>query len=138
MGDRGNIIVKDGNDAPVFLYSHWGGSELPATLQAGLARRLRWTDGSYLTRILFCEMIDGDVRGETGFGISTHQCDNEHNYLVVDVGEQRVRVLRYDYRERDKPPLESAQVAAYTFEEYCALDLESGNPWEAGEAEDDD
>ena len=65
MGDRGNIIV-DG----VYLYSHWTGSQLPSILQEALKKQWRWDDGSYLTRIIFCEMVKDDIDGETGYGIS--------------------------------------------------------------------
>jgi hypothetical protein len=140
MGDRANIIVKDGSKNPIFLYTHWAGSELPATLQEGLKRgRPRWDDDSYLTRILFCEMIQDDVLGETGYGISTSMPDNEHNYLIVDVPAQKVIVAKYDYRADRSKPLDSEHLAEYSFEDYCALNLEDGYPWEKGDdGEDDD
>ena len=37
MGDRGNIIVKDG-DSTVYLYTHWSGSRLNETLKQALIR----------------------------------------------------------------------------------------------------
>jgi len=86
MGDRGNIKV--GN---VYLYTHWGGSGIKELLKKALKRKERWNDEAYLTRIIFCEMIEGDVEGETGFGISTHICDNEYNILEVDCEKQEVR-----------------------------------------------
>lgn len=90
MGDRGNIEVKD-EQGSVFLYSHWGGSELPATLASALDRGIgRWTDQPYLARIIFCEMVRGDVEGETGYGISYAECDPEHPTLVVDCTERTV------------------------------------------------
>jgi len=70
MGDRGNIIVKDG-ESTVYLYTHWSGSNLPESIQASLKRgKDRWTDGQYLARILFDDMVQGD-RGLTGYGISS-------------------------------------------------------------------
>lgn len=94
MGDRGNVQIVDkiGNKTEsVFLYTHWGGSRLPQTVQVALAKRWRWTDAPYLARIIFCEMVQGDEAGETGFGISTRICDNEHPIVVVDVPKQEVR-----------------------------------------------
>jgi hypothetical protein len=94
MGDRGNIVVRDqwlrdgGPGEAVFLYSHWGGMELPEVLRRALDKRWRWDDGSYLARIIFEEMIDGDRGGETGYGIGTRIMDNEYDLLVLH--EQRV------------------------------------------------
>ncbi|KKN28612.1 hypothetical protein LCGC14_0852570 [marine sediment metagenome] len=85
MGDRGNIKV--GN---VYLYTHWGGSEIKQTLQDVLKRKQRWDDEAYLTRMIFCGMCD-DLSGETGFGISTKIQDNEYNILEVDCASQKVK-----------------------------------------------
>jgi hypothetical protein len=42
MGDRANVYVKNTDTQGVFLYSHWGGTELPATVQKALKRKA-WT-----------------------------------------------------------------------------------------------
>ncbi len=86
MGDRGNIKV-----GKVYLYTHWGGSEIKQILKNALSKKLRWDDEAYLTRIIFCEMIKEDVSGETGFGISTEICDNDNVILEVDVENQEVK-----------------------------------------------
>lgn len=90
MGDRANVKVIDGKSA-VFLYSHWGGSELPATLQTALKRRKRWDDGQYLARIIFDAMVGEHQGGETGFGISSVVGDGDGRILEVDVDLQEVR-----------------------------------------------
>ena len=102
MGDRGNIFVRSQYQQPepeegeereplgVYLYSHWGGSELPLALKAALSRKQRWDDGPYLTRIIFDEMTKGQQGEETGFGISCVLCDNEHPIIRVDPGNQTV------------------------------------------------
>jgi hypothetical protein len=101
MGDRANIIVKDEydetNTKAVVLYTHWAGTELPDTLKAALRRgRERWPDGSYLTRIIFCEMVGhpDTLMDTTGYGISASLGDNEHPYLVVDVKRQVVVTVK--------------------------------------------
>jgi hypothetical protein len=92
MGDRGNIAVKQrGDRGHVFLYSHWGGTELPQDLQKALARRQRWTDPAYLTRIIFDTMTEGQQGEETGYGISAGLSDNEHVILEVDCETAKVR-----------------------------------------------
>ena len=101
MGDRANVVVLDeGSDNAVFLYTHWSGTVLPSLLKRALDRKQRWDDGAYLTRIIFCEMVKGYESDETGFGISAHICDNEHPLLVVDVGRQVVVEMAEDvFRE---------------------------------------
>lgn len=85
MGDRGNIVI-DG----VWFYTHWGGSEIKQDLQKALNKNSRWEDSAYLARIIFCQMIEGDTEGETGFGISLTMQDNEHPILFVDTESQEV------------------------------------------------
>ena len=90
MGDRGQILMKKSG---VYLYSHWGGSELNKIVKSALRQKLRWDDVEYLTRIIFCEMIKEDVAGETGFGIGTKEHrDNEHPIVIVDTDTQTVRI----------------------------------------------
>lgn len=86
MGDRGNIQVKESPaDNGVFFYSHWGGSNLPKVVATALDRgQGRWGDTPYLSRIIFCEMVKNDVNGETGFGISTQECDPNNDLIVVN------------------------------------------------------
>jgi len=89
MGDRGNIVIRD-QGGEVFFYTHWGGRNRKETLREALAKQLRWDDGAYLARIIFCAMVKGQEDEETGFGISTYMCDNSYPLLVVDVDEQNV------------------------------------------------
>jgi hypothetical protein len=103
MGARGNVYITDsateGYNAPhfeggkrgIYLYSHWGGHELPADVQAALrAGRGRWSDDMYLTRILI-DQITKDARDElTGYGVSLAMGDNSYPITVVDLGAQTV------------------------------------------------
>jgi hypothetical protein len=91
MGDRGNIKIGG-----VYLYTHWAGSEISQILRDALKRgRSRWTDESYLARIIFCEMIKHDVMGTTGYGISTEIIDNEHDILEVNCDKQTVNGISF-------------------------------------------
>jgi len=95
MGSRSNVCVKSKKcfDHEIYLYSHWDGSDLAVTLKKALKRgKDRWEDPSYLTRIIFSEMIKNDVDGLTGYGISNHLLDNEYNILYVDTDSQTVNV----------------------------------------------
>lgn len=91
MGDRGNVLIVERNGGTIYLYTHWGGSSLPSVLQSALLRGSnRWDDESYLTRIIFSEMIKDEVMSETGYGISTYQTDSNHDDLIVNMFNQTV------------------------------------------------
>ena len=101
MGDRANVRIlqssgqtRRAGDQPqaVFLYTHWGGSELAYVLQEALKRKERWDDEVYLARIIFAEMTKGQEKTETGYGIATSICDNEHQILTVDCKAQYIRI----------------------------------------------
>lgn len=103
MGDRANIVVTDANNH-IVLYTHWAGTELPNILKSALKRgESRWGDLPYLTRIIFCEMIKGDVMDTTGYGISQEIGDGDDRILTVNVDKQTVN----DYNGN-----------VFTFEEY--------------------
>lgn len=105
MGDRGNIHIKEESGKSIYLYTHWNGELLPQILRDALDRgRGRWGDESYLTRIIFSEMIREDVLGETGYGISTYRGDYNHEDIVVDMKDKTVT-------DRDGE--------VHTFEQYC-------------------
>lgn len=95
MGDRRNVIVKHDQERAVALYTHWGGSELPRDLARGLsAGKGRWDDATYLTRILFCNMLTApdspdlhaDVFSETGFGIEPLSAPDSNDYCEASPG----------------------------------------------------
>lgn len=91
MGDRANAYVHEGDVPGVYLYTHWDGTELPATVVRALRRSEdRWGDGPYLTRVIFSEMIKDDVSGTTGYGISAALGDGDDRIVDVDVAAQRV------------------------------------------------
>jgi len=98
LGDRGNIVIRDNidGDAPdLYLYTHWRGSELHSILKYVLSRRQRWDDGPYLARIIFCEMVRGYEREDTGFGIATYWPDTGVE-IVVDVKKQTVNDVSFE------------------------------------------
>lgn len=77
------------HEPPVWIYTHWHGHELPTMLATALdlpAARARVGDPAYLTRVIFCSFMRqaDDLDGETGWGISTTEQDNEHDYVHLD------------------------------------------------------
>lgn len=92
MGDRRQAIVKQGTEK-VYLYTHWAGSELPEIVKAAMQRgKGRWRDAPYLTRIIFSEMVKGDILGETGAGIWSSNMDSEHPDILIDIDTQTVSI----------------------------------------------
>jgi hypothetical protein len=115
MGDRANIHVEDsGNDSGVWLYTHWRGSELPDLLQMALARKVRWNDTSYLTRIIFDTMSSGYYGDEMGFGISAEVGDGEDRVLEVNVELKTVTAI-----------VRGKVMATWSFVDYIALEQQT-------------
>jgi hypothetical protein len=112
MGDRAQIAIKDsGTDRRVYLYTHWTGSELIPTLRRALARKQRWDDSCYLTRIIFCEMVKGDENSETGFGIDTAQHGDV--YYKIPVLDCDTQMISWENtRGKDIPPVSFAAFIA--------------------------
>ena len=126
MGDRANIVMKqnhsNSNTGEIYFYTHCDGYQLPKILQDALKRgRRRWDDESYLARIIFSEMIQGNLEGENGYGISAYLTDNEYDLLVVDAETQTVTI-----RKESAEPGEGFPIP---FEKFISLDLTNA-PWE--------
>ena len=101
MGDRGNIEIQQSSGADsVYLYTHWGGSEVDQVLAGALEKgRSRWSDPSYLTRIIFNE-LQGDNRDLTGFGIAVRTPDDNEHPIPRVYWDGRTSTPRVDIGER--------------------------------------
>ena len=119
MGDRANVLVRDNYDSGVFLYTHWGGYNLPQLVQKALARQERWTDSSYLARIVFSAMVKSDIDGETGYGISSKMTDNEYTVIVLDCSAQKVL---YVSEQNARNKLIDKPLRSWSFQEYITAD----------------
>lgn len=120
MGNRANCIVLQnswGNEhPPVWFYTHWAGDSLLTNVQNAIKRQERWDDQSYLARIIFDSITAGQQGGETGYGITTVETDNEHDFVVVDPEQQQVRIE--DCKSR-------AAKHTWSFKEFCEADVSS-------------
>lgn len=116
MGDRGNIRMKYNEKESIYFYTHWNGSYLPEVVQTALKKKERWDDEPYLSRIVFCELVDGQEKTNTGFGIYTHICDNEHPIVVIDTQKQEV----YFTEENKEEPVDNCR---WSFKEFVETDL---------------
>jgi len=94
MGDRGNIITRCRYEK-ICLYTHDLGYDLPETLRQALIKgKDRWDDFQYLNRIIFCQMMSPDAFDKTtGFGITQHMYDDDHDgAIIVDIDKQTVQI----------------------------------------------
>jgi hypothetical protein len=107
MGDRSNIVIQfadDDDQKEIVFYTHWGGSDLPATLQAALLKAKntgRLDDDAYLARIIFCTMVSDDPDGSTGYGIAPWISEEEHETIYVDTEVHTVTIgdLTWSYED---------------------------------------
>ncbi len=119
MGDRGNIVVKSGNQQ-VWFYTHWSGSNIAQVVKTALAKKWRWDDSLYLARIIFCELVKGAEDHETGFGISCRISDNEHDIIVVDTDAQKVGFIKEIALENGQLPVDFKLSKLKTFAAFIA------------------
>ena len=85
MGDRAQVKIND-----VFLYTHYGATDLVDDVKRAIAKNWRWSDEEYLARIIFNEMQNGDYDTETGFGISTKK--HGDIWRLITIKDQKVIV----------------------------------------------
>jgi hypothetical protein len=112
MGNRSNVYFKqvaegfdsEGNavsiDSGIYMYCHLDGERIAQKVHLALSRRKRWDDDSYLARILFQTILDGDT-DTIGYGLSLSQTDSENNVLVVDVDKQYVALSNFPYDQME-------------------------------------
>lgn len=113
MGDRAQVLLfeekREGEwyEEPIYLYTHWDGYKLKQTIANALDRgRGRWTDPSYLNRIIFSEMVKDDIEGDTGYGLSRNYQDSSAAtdykvYASWDLDECKVVTPESEYTFED-------------------------------------
>lgn len=106
MGDRAQVLIKD---TGVYLYTHWGGSQIIEVVKAAMAKRWRWDDPCYLARIIFCEMVKGSIDGGTGYGIDTEEHGDIKRLVTIDCEKKQV-LLVHLYGDKE--------TRSWTFEEF--------------------
>jgi len=136
MGDRANVAVRgwSAEEPPVYLYTHWGGFELPEVVRRALDSpegHGRWDDPSYLARIVFEHMVRDAFSLETGFGISTTPAgDAEYDLILLDPRNGLVyRFPRSTTAEgiREALTAESPPENAISFEDFVSAEART---WE--------
>ena len=115
MGDRRQIIIRQGKNEALYLYTHWMGQELPGILQNAL-KKIRTTDYDdeiVLPIGIIREMMDAnnwsweDQSGKGTLGIASSPIDSDYrNDVVVDIPSLTVSIGErkwsfYDYVNAD-------------------------------------
>lgn len=90
MGDRGQVQING-----VYLYTHWGASELIENVQKAIRKRRRWDDYEYLTRIIFDVMKGDDTTSETGFGIGAIGGGDEGNTQIKITKNNKITIIKF-------------------------------------------
>ena len=99
MGDRAVIGFQPKSEGiPVFLYSHWGGSDRYKDAQRAIeAARPRWDDPAYATRIGISQIVENYWSEELGFGISAgHDSFCQPDYddvILITWGSRLVEIV---------------------------------------------
>jgi hypothetical protein len=110
MGDRATICVK-GNGSEVYLYTHWGGYRIKEIVANALSKRERWSDTTYLTRIIFDSMTELEG-GTEGYGISSVPCEG----LAITVNTDDKTVIT-EFKDISSQPA-GARTPWYSFDEF--------------------
>lgn len=95
MGDRANIVlIQDGT--PLYLYSHWGGTDFQTDKLADAltVAKPRWDDSEYCARILIGELFKDLIGLTTGGGIGPHETDYNYNHVVVSLDSNTIWFAR--------------------------------------------
>jgi hypothetical protein len=128
MGDRSNIVIQQSNGDRVYLYGHWLGSSAIGVVQGVLERHERWSDESYLARMLFNEMTSEDPDSSTGFGISANYMpDNEHPLIVLTPETKEVHLESVSWTQ-DSGQVLTKMTRTITMQEF--LDIRRDNKYE--------
>ena len=93
MGDRANLGIRGSDGNTIFLYLHWGGSEINETMAQAIAKAMvRDGDESYFTRIFVSSVIGLDWNRETGVGMLVNKLPSSGDGYDVPV---------YDYVSKE-------------------------------------
>ena len=98
MGMRRNIALQYGTEKPeIYLYTHWDAQTLHTTLAFSLDRaRERWSDASYLARVIFTDMTKSAGDDLTGYGLAPYEMDEEYPTITVHLENKTVNGVPFE------------------------------------------
>ena len=101
MGDRVNLGIKTSSNDTIFLYLHYGGSDVHEVLAKAISHAmLRDNDESYFTRILVSRVIDTDWDKQTGVGLSINELStvgDGYDVPVYDYTNKTISIHQEDW-----------------------------------------
>ena len=103
MGDRATFIFEQSDGNAIYLYGHWSGEGMMATLADALIAawdRIQMDDEPYATRIAISNIIGNEWTNDTGWGLSTYFCDSEHSVPVVNFQNKTVRLIPHSWVDK--------------------------------------
>lgn len=106
MGDRANVRIHEDNQNPIYLYSHWHGSDLPQlvwdVMQSERAKN-RADDAMYLARIIFEYMLvtTDSIGEEAGWGIASYPPDGADRIVDINCTIHGALINFKGYSEED-------------------------------------
>lgn len=90
MGDRGQVCIHGiypdewDRDHNVCIYTHWGASDLVDDVKNAIAKKWRWCDEEYFTRIVADEVIKNHG-SELGYGIGNEIHGDVWRIISIDL-----------------------------------------------------
>ena len=108
-----NAAAPKSEERPVVLYQHSDGDMLINDVIEAIKKHTRWNDAAYLSRMIFCQMLCGDLNpltGTTGYGILTDNISDAKIEIVIDCSRQEIIVKEVNRNNE-----------IYTFEEFAEL-----------------
>ena len=94
---RRNIKLDYEDGGTIYLYTHWDGAILQNRLAYSLERaRSRWTDESYLARVIFTDMTASVGEEITGYGLAPYAIDPQYPTLEVNIAKQTVNTIPFE------------------------------------------
>lgn len=119
MGDRGQVRLVSEGQPDIYLYTHWGATELPTDVGRALRRgSSRWGDDEYLNRIIFSELIQNSVLAETGYGIGTALHGDVWRVVEVNHTNQTVSLQTVVFTDDDYTESELKTEYTQSFDEF--------------------
>lgn len=108
-----NIYIDHGGNKGVYLNTLERGDEVPLIVKRALNRATGvWNEPSALTRVIFSELVQGNLLENSGYGIGPYIMENYQYITVVNPNLNKIGFFRDD----------GYYLKTYSFAEYASID----------------
>jgi hypothetical protein len=119
MGDRANVGIRGSDGNIIFLYLHWGGTDINEITAKAIAHAMaRDGDESYFTRIFISRVIDTDWNKETGVGMAVNKLPAGGDGYTVPIYDYETQTIGMYKEVWDEKSVEAGEVVEHTKLEY--------------------